>query len=592
MPGYSIFTKFLQNYLQQSNWILIRHCKKIENIQSLKSHPSDFVNISYFNSNNQLVRMSEENLRPVYDDQPSDDTYKRGAQYKMTQARKEDFSDDKDAEKKQQPEKKKQRVGRPPELDANGNPILREPRKPKRKVAVMVGYCGTGYHGMQYNPPNPTIEDALFKAFVKSGAISKDNSTDLKKNGFMRAARTDKGVHAGGNLISLKLIIEDPDIKEKINNELPEGIRVWNITRVNKAFDCRKMCGSRWYEYLLPTYSLIGPKPKSILYNDIEESKKELPGVIDEDNESKEFWGNLQKEINEQFSPEEIEEIVSYTPPPKEDFSDSEELYLKVKKYKALENAHRRKYRISAEKLAKFRDAMKQYVGAHNFHNFTLGKDFKDPSAIRFMKTIKVSDPFVIGDAKTEWVSIKIHGQSFMLHQIRKMISMATLIARCGTPVERIDQAYGAQKINIPKAPALGLLLEAPVFESYNSRLEKFGYTPIDFADYQEDIDAFKMKYIYDKIYKEEVDENVFNAFFTYIDSFNKVTGAQGEESEDKKGKAVQKSIFEFLTARGIPGIDGDGSAESKVEGIIKETADVTVPEVVVDQAKEAEETK
>lgn len=418
----------------------------------------------------------------------------------------------------------------------------------------MIGYCGTGYHGMQYNPPNPTIEAELFKAFSEAGAISKANSTDLKKNGFMRAARTDKGVHAGGNLISLKLIIEDPDIKEKINEKLPEGIRVWDIERVNKAFDCRKMCGSRWYEYLLPTYSLIGPKPGSLLYKNIEESKTELPGVIDEDEESKQFWSDLTKETKELFSEEDLEAIRTYTPPARDDFTGNEEIYLKVKKYKQLENLHRRKYRVSQNKLNKFRATMKQYLGAHNFHNFTLGKDFKESSAIRFMKEIKVSEPFVIGDAKTEWVSIKIHGQSFMLHQIRKMISMATLITRCGCPIERISDAYGSQKINIPKAPALGLLLESPVFEGYNTRLEKFGYKPIDFSRYQDEMDAFKMKNIYDKIYKEEVDENVFNAFFSYIDNFDRVTGSQDT--------SLQRSIFDFLTARGIPNVVADSQSK------------------------------
>lgn len=437
-------------------------------------------------------------------------------------------------------------------MDEDGTPAVKEPRLPKRKVAVMIGYCGTGYHGMQYNPPNPTIEAALFKAFVEAGAISKANSNDLKKNGFMRAARTDKGVHAGGNLISLKLIIEDPDIKKKINEKLPDGIRVWDIERVNKAFDCRKMCGSRWYEYLLPTYSLIGPKPGSILYKNIEDSKSELPGVLDDDTESKAFWDELDKESREQFTEKELEDIKSYVPPPREVFDGSDELYLKVKNFKQLENAHRRKYRISEKKLEKFTATMKQYLGAHNFHNFTSGKDFKESSAIRFMKEIKVSQPFVIGDARTEWVSIKIHGQSFMLHQIRKMISMATLITRCGCPIERISEAYGPQKLNIPKAPALGLLLESPVFESYNSRLEKFGYKPIDFSKYQTEMDAFKMKHIYDKIYKEEVDENVFNAFFSYIDNFDRVTGAQGSETEEKSGNG-QKSVFDFLTARGIP---------------------------------------
>lgn len=495
----------------------------------------------------------EYNLRPQYDDQPDDETYKRGALHKQTKARKADFE-----ENKTTTENKRTRteiVSASLAYD-EGNVIKKEPRLPKKKVAVMVGYCGSGYHGMQFNPPNPTIEMELFNAFVNAGAISKANSNDLKKNGFMRAARTDKGVHAGGNVISLKLIIEDPKIKEKINDNLPEGIRIWDIKRVNKAFDCRKLCGSRWYEYLLPTYSLIGPKPGSYLYKEIEESKIELPDVLDDNIDNIEFWNSFKTVVNEKFTIEEQDAITNYAPPGRDEFDENDDLYQKVKLFKSMENAHKRAYRISDTKLIKFRDSMKQYLGSHNFHNFTLGKDFKDPSATRYMKEISVSNPFVIGDAKTEWISIKIHGQSFMLHQIRKMISMATLITRCGCPVDRISDAYNAQKINIPKAPALGLLLESPVYEGYNKRLQEFGYEPIDFKEYQSEMDAFKMKHIYDKIYSEEVNENVFNAFFSYIDAFNQVTGAQGDGFKNMDPNKVQRSIFDFLTARGIPKSD------------------------------------
>lgn len=535
--------------------------------------------------------MSEEqNLRPVYDDdQPGEEAYKRGAAYKQTRARKADYEDKLGSEKRQRTndngstDKKETRSANSDDsvalaVDSNGNPIPTEPRLPKRKVAVMIGYCGTGYHGMQYNPPNDTIEKELFEAFVRAGAISKANSTDLKKNGFQRAARTDKGVHAGGNVISLKLIIEDPDIKEKINKELPEQIRVWDISRVNKAFDCRKMCSSRWYEYLLPTYSLIGPKPSSYLYKEIAASKEEIPGVIEDDVESAEFWDLFHKEVDSKFTKEELEEISSFVMP-KENFDENNPTYQKCKAYKKLETKHKRAYRISKERLERFRSALKQYEGTYNFHNFTLGKDFNDPSAKRFMKELTVSEPFVIGEEKTEWVSIKIHGQSFMLHQIRKMISMATLITRCFCPLERISQAYGAEKINIPKAPALGLLLEAPVYDGYNTRLQEFGYTPIDFSKFQSEMDAFKMKHIYDKIYQEEVNENVFNAFFSYIDTFNPSANqnqqepleAEIDEKKDledsketendttdtinaaaNKGKKPQRPIFDFLTARGI----------------------------------------
>lgn len=43
----------------------------------------------------------------------------------------------------------------------------------------------------------------------------------------MRAARTDKGVHASCNLVSLKMICQDPNLIEKLNEALPSDIRIW-----------------------------------------------------------------------------------------------------------------------------------------------------------------------------------------------------------------------------------------------------------------------------------------------------------------------------------------------------------------------------
>lgn len=39
----------------------------------------------------------------------------------------------------------------------------------------------------------------MFKALVKAGAVSEDNSVDHRKVDVQRAARTDAGVHAAGN---------------------------------------------------------------------------------------------------------------------------------------------------------------------------------------------------------------------------------------------------------------------------------------------------------------------------------------------------------------------------------------------------------
>jgi tRNA pseudouridine(38-40) synthase len=41
----------------------------------------------------------------------------------------------------------------------------------------------------------------------------------------MRAARTDKGVSAVGQVVSLKMVLEPPGMLQRINDALPEQVR-------------------------------------------------------------------------------------------------------------------------------------------------------------------------------------------------------------------------------------------------------------------------------------------------------------------------------------------------------------------------------
>lgn len=81
--------------------------------------------------------------------------------------------------------------------------------------------------------------------------------------------------------------------------------------------------------------------------------------------------------------------------------------------------------------------------------------------------------------------------------------------------IDFLIRHLGPKRIHIPKAPPLGLLLEAPQFRTYNERiLEKTGgfqedRDPVDFGLYAEEMQAFKIKHIYEKLRQEELDSHV-----------------------------------------------------------------------------------
>jgi tRNA pseudouridine38-40 synthase len=51
-------------------------------------------------------------------------------------------------------------------------------------------------------------------------------------------------------------------------------------------------------------------------------------------------------------------------------------------------------------------------------------------------------------------------GQSFMLHQIRKMVGLMIAIVRGMTTTDTLQKSWEREKLDIPIAPGLGLLLE------------------------------------------------------------------------------------------------------------------------------------
>lgn len=394
----------------------------------------------------------------------------------------------------------------------------------------MIGYAGTGYKGMQINKIEKTIEGDLFAAFIAANAISKANADDPRKSNFMRCARTDKGVHAAGNVISLKLIIEDSDVVEKINANLPPQIRVWGIQRTNKSFSSYRACDSRWYEYLMPSYCLIPPHPDSFIGKKLAESAKK-EGVynkwISGSDELKDFWTDVDNKIVKPIlatldkktreavmarlnTPDDLMDGVaerSRTPTPEPGGTNGPRSKIPAADlaYKSIKDgivSAKRAYRVSTQRIQHLQDALNKYVGTKNFFNYTIDKTFQDKSARRHIKSFVVNpQPIQIND--TQWLSLKVHGQSFMMHQIRKMVAMAVLCVRCNTSVARIDESYEDHKISIPKAPGVGLLLERPVFDHHNEK-GTGGWESIEFSKWESQIEEFKQRHIYQRIWDVE----------------------------------------------------------------------------------------
>ncbi|CAL9132862.1 unnamed protein product, partial [Musa acuminata var. zebrina] len=97
------------------------------------------------------------------------------------------------------------------------------------------------------------------------------------------------------------------------------------------------------------------------------------------------------------------------------------------------------KFCYGDEQRERFNSVLKHYVGTHNFHNFTTRTKAEDPSARRYIISFDANR--VVCIEGIEFVKCEVVGQSFMLHQIRKMIGLAVAVMRNCAPESLMDIA-------------------------------------------------------------------------------------------------------------------------------------------------------
>lgn len=201
-------------------------------------------------------------------------------------------------------------------------------------------------------------------------------------------------------------------------------------------------------------------------------------------------------------------------------------------------------YRATPAKVDQLNELLGMYVGTKCFHNFTSRKEYMDPSSKRYIISFECDPPFV-GKENIEFAVLRVKGQSFMLHQIRKMIGLTLAVLRGLTPKETIVRAFTEVRIDIPMAPGLGLVLDQVHYDRYNSRYSSDGIHDALTWDAEEPaIQRFFSTYIIPTIVDTEINERSMTSWLETLPLHS-----YDVRAEDKQLQQLAKTVSNAATS-------------------------------------------